>query len=196
MKAPAAVFGLLAFAATIGAAPSPGPQPGSVSSIKNLKDKIKNVVLITMENRSLDNLLGGQKIRGLENSINNGPFCNPLNLTDASQGTVCSKANDYDSILDDPDHAVHGNNIEFYGTFTPNNTLIQSGELKPSLNGFVHEQRRLYSTKETNDVLANQVLNYYTEEQVPVLTALTNEFVVFNNWHSGHPGVSEASRQV
>lgn len=198
MKIAAAIFGLLAFAATIEATPSAnhGPQPGSASSIKNLKDKIKNVVLITMENRSLDNLLGGQKIRGLDNPINKGPFCNPLNLTDASQGTVCSEANDYDSILNDPDHAVHGNNIEFYGTFTPDNELIQSKKLTPAMNGFVHEQRRLYLGKTDSDVLARQVLNYYTEDQVPVITALTNEFVVFNNWHSGHPGVCKASKHV
>jgi phospholipase C len=197
MRVTLAIFRLLTFVAVIEAVPSGGhgPQPGSASSIRNLKDKIKNVVLITMENRSVDNLLGGQRIKGLENPINNGPFCNPLNLTDASQGKACSQANDYDSILNDPDHAVHGNNIEFYGTFSPNNTLIQSKQLTPTMNGFVHEQRRLYLAKTSSDVLANQVLNYYIEDQVPVITALTNKFIVFNNWHSGHPGVSQAWQQ-
>jgi phospholipase C len=195
MKVTAAVFGLLAFASTIEAAPSAN-QPGSATSIRNLKDKIKNVVLITMENRSVDNLLGGQKIKGLENPINNGPYCNPYNLTDPTQGNACSKPNDYDSILNDPDHGVPGNNIEFYGTFLPNNTQIQSKAITPSMMGFVHEQLRLYSAKQDSKVLANQVIDYYTEEQVPVLTGLTNEFVVFNNWHSGHPGVSDYSNRT
>ena len=35
-----------------------------------------------------------------------------------------------------------------------------------------------------------QVMNYYTEDQVPVLTELVQNFVTFNHWHSGVPGVS------
>jgi hypothetical protein len=62
------------------------------------------------------------------------------------------------------------------------------------MNGFVHEQLRLYSAKQDAEVLANQVMNYYTEAQVPVLTGFTKEFVTFNNWHSGHPGVSDYPR--
>lgn len=195
MKISAAVFGLIAFAATIEAVPA-AHQPGSSSSIKNLKDKIKNVVLITMENRSVDNLLGGQKTKGLENPVNNGPYCNPISLNDTSKGEACSEPKDYDSILNDPDHGVPGNNIEFYGTFLPDNAAIKSGKLKPSMNGFVYEQLRKYSAKQDSEVLANQVMNYYTEEQVPVLTSFTKEFVTFNNWHSGHPGVSYHPRKT
>ncbi|KFY43065.1 hypothetical protein V494_02117 [Pseudogymnoascus sp. VKM F-4513 (FW-928)] len=194
MKVSAAICGLIAFAASIEAAPSKANQAGSDASIKNLKDKIKNVVLITMENRSLDNLLGGQKTKGLDNPVNNGPFCNPIDLADASKGEACSEPNDYDSILNDPDHGVPGNNIEFYGTFLPDNALIQSGKLTPKMNGFVHEQLRLYAAKQDKEVLANQVMNYYTEEQVPVLTSFTKEFVTFNNWHSGHPGPTNPNR--
>lgn len=188
---PSALLGLLALAAAASGLPSPASNYAAPpNSVHNLKDKIKNVVLIVMENRSLDNLLGGQTIQGLDNPINNGPFCNPVNLTDPSAGVACSKPNDYDSVVDDPDHSVGGNNIEFYGTFLPDETLIQNGQLKPSMNGFVHEQIRRYGSKQNKTVLENQVMNYYTEEQVPVLTALTQNFVVFNHWHSGHPGVS------
>jgi phospholipase C len=197
-------LGLVAFAASAVAAPAAesaasqqwdhdhgnSPQPGSAQSIKNLKEKIKNVVLITMENRSLDNLLGGQRIRGLDNPINNGPFCVPRNITNPSLGKVCSQPKDFDSILNDPDHSIHGNNLEFYGTFEPSDADIQSGKLTPNMQGFVHEQIRVYTGKADTDTLSQQVMNYYTEDQVPVLTALTQNFVVFNNWHSGIPGVS------
>lgn len=180
---------------------------GSRKSIKNLKDKIKNVVFIIMENRSVDNVLGGQRIKGLDNPINKGPFCNPFDLgiyaegmdmksvhdqvdeKGRSQDWVCSMPKDFDSILDDPDHAIHGNNIEFYGTFTPDNKQIESGQLKPSLHGFVHEQVRLYDQRQTDKYLAQEVINYYTEEQVPVITALSHDFVVFNEFFSDIPGV-------
>lgn len=137
---------------------------------------------------SLDNLLGGQTIRGLDNPINNGPFCNPVNLTDPSAGQVCSKPHDFDSVINDSDHSIHGNNIQFYGTFHPDQAAIESGQLKPSMNGFVHEQARLYPTVDQS-VLDTQVLNYYTEDQVPVFTELVRNFITFNNWHSDIPGV-------
>ena len=49
MKITPAVFGLLTFVATIEAIPSSSlsPQPGSAASIKNLKDKIKNIYNFT-----------------------------------------------------------------------------------------------------------------------------------------------------
>lgn len=190
---PSALLGLLAFAAAASAIPVQKKTAGSTSSIQNLKDKIKNVVVIVMENRSLDNLLGGQTIKGLENPINNGPFCNPLNVTDRSKGQACSAPYDYNSVLNDPDHSVYGNNLEFYGTFTPNNTQIANGELTPTQNGFVHEQIRLYSSDANTTVLSTEVMHYYTEQQVPVLTALTQNYTVFNNWHSDVPGVSNST---
>lgn len=192
---PSALLGLLAFASAVTAAPPKrGHTAHSSSSIRNLKNHIKNVVILEMENRSLDNLLGGQTLQGLENPINNGPYCNPYNLTDSSMGTVCSAAKDYDSILDDPDHSVTGNNIEFYGTFTPSNAAIASGKLTPTQQGFVHEQLRRYGDDVNKTSLAKQVINYYTEDEVPVLTTLVQNYLTFNHWHSDHPGVSRHIR--
>lgn len=159
------------------------------SAIENMKAHIKHVVLLVMENRSFDNILGGQTLRGLDNPYHNGPYCNPYNLTDASKGTACSEAKDYDSIADDPDHAIYGNNIEFYGTFNPDNEAIYSGKLVASQDGFVHEQLRLYDASVNQTTLSEQVMNYYTEVQVPVLTTLVQNFVTFNYWHSAIPGV-------
>ncbi|KAJ5088006.1 hypothetical protein N7456_011622 [Penicillium angulare] len=190
-----AFLGLLAFAAaTTATYSSESNHPHSSTSIKNFKSKIKNVVILEMENRSVDNILGGQTIKGLENPINNGPFCNPYNLTDVSKGQVCSSAKDFDSILDDPDHSVSGNNIEFYGTFTPDNNAIASGELLPTQQGFVHEQLRQYGDNVNKTQLATEVLNYYSESEVPVLTALVQNYLTFNHWHSDVPGPTYPNR--
>ncbi|KAB5578059.1 phosphoesterase [Coniochaeta sp. 2T2.1] len=182
------VNALLAFVAVAHASP---PAAGSVA---NLKGRIKNVVILEMENRSLDNVLGGQTQPGIDNPINSGPFCNPYNVTAPAGGKVCSAANDFDSITNDPDHAVYGNNIQFYGTFTPDNDAIASGELKATQQGFVQEQLRLYGSKVNQSTLAQQVMNYYTEAQVPVLTALVQNFVTFNHWHSAIPGPTDPNR--
>ncbi|PLN81641.1 phosphoesterase [Aspergillus taichungensis] len=175
------------------AAPASAHKAGSSESIANMKDKIKNVVLLVMENRSVDNVLGGQTIKGLENPINNGPFCNPVNANDPSEGEACSEASSYDSILNDPDHSITGNNIQFYGDFTPDNKAIADGTLTPTQKGFLQEQLRSYP-KDNETHLAKQVMNYYTEEQVPVLTSMTQNFVVFNHWHSDIPGPTNPNR--
>jgi len=182
-------LGLLATTVAVHASPV-SQDAFFASSVQNMKSKIKNVVVLVMENRSLDNLLGGQKIRGLSNPINNGPFCNPINLTNPSAGQHCSAPSDYNSVMDDPDHSIYGNNIEFYGTYNPDNTAISEGRLQPTLKGFIHEEVHNYASKANSTFLAQQVMNYYTEEQVAVLTALTQNFVTFNHWHSDIPGVS------
>ncbi|KAJ5788165.1 Phosphoesterase [Penicillium paradoxum] len=191
-----ALLGLLTFAAAVSAAPQRvlKSQAHSSDSIANLKNKIKHVVLLEMENRSFDNLLGGQTLKGLDNPINNGPFCNPYNLTDPSAGKVCSVATDFDSILNDPDHSVTGNNIEFFGTFVPNNDDIAKRKLKPKQQGFVHEQLRLYGDDVDKAALAKQVINYYTEDEVPVFTSLVQNYLTFNHWHSDHPGPTNPNR--
>jgi phospholipase C len=190
---PSALVGIFSFAAAVSGVPSESVGAYSSASINSLKSNIKNVVVLEMENRSLDNILGGQKIKGLDNPIKNGPFCNPLNLTKPSMGEECSAAKDFDSVLNDPDHAIYGNNIEFYGNFTPDNEAIAQGKLTPSQLGFLHEQRRSYP-EGTDATLAKQVLHYYTPKQVPVMTTLVENFVTFNNWHSDVPGVSKIQR--
>jgi phospholipase C len=184
---PAALLGLLAFATAINAAPAVGTSQGSVQT---LKDNIKNVVVLVMENRSFDNLLGGQTLKGLENPIQSGPYCNPYDINDPSQGQACTAAKDYDSVANDPDHGVTGNNIEFYSQWAPNNTAIESGELQANMQGFMYEQARKYQSRVDKETLAKQVMNYYTENQVPVLTELVQNYVTFNRWFSGVPGVS------
>lgn len=194
------VGGILAFAVAITALPSSlssslsrdaNRQPGSEASVANFKQKIKNVVLLCMENRSVDNLLGGQTHTGIDNSINNGPFCNPYNVSDHSQGFKCSEAKDYDSVTNDPNHAVTGNTMQFYSQWTPDNAAIANGSLVPDNNGFLTEQIYKYGAKTNKTELAIQVMNYYTEEQVPVMTSFVQNFLTFNHWHSDVAGVSE-----
>ena len=189
-----AVLGLLASAVAVSAAPVELAQTRSTSSVQNLQDNIKTVVLLCMENRSLDNLLGGQTAEGLENPINNGPYCNPFNVSDPSQGTYCSQAKDDNSVKNDPSHAVTGNTMEFYGDWTPDNTQIAAGTLTADNQGFIHEHITEYP--DTNStLLASQVMNYYTEDQVPILTSLVQNFLTFNHWHSDIAGVSTLKKK-
>jgi phospholipase C len=48
---------------------------------------------------------------------------------------------------------------------------------------------RLYADEANKTDLVKQVMHYYTEEQVPVLTSLVKNYLTFNHWHSDIPGV-------
>lgn len=166
-----------------------GYASGSKESIANLKDKIENVVWILLENRSFDNILGGVKRKGLDNVVNNGPFCNPQNVSDPSSTKWCSVYKDFDSVKHDPDHSVTGYNMELYGTYTPSNDAIANGTLKPTMNGFV-EQQLVHHKGLDPKVADEEVMGYYSEDEIPTLVNLVDEFTTFNYWHSCVPGVS------
>lgn len=170
-----------------------GYASGSKESIANLKDKIENVVWILLENRSFDNILGGVKRKGLDNVVNNGPFCNPQNVSDPSSTKWCSVYKDFDSVKHDPDHSVTGYNMELYGTYTPSNDAIANGTLKPTMNGFV-EQQLVHHKGLDPKVADEEVMGYYSEDEIPTLVNLVDEFTTFNYWHSCVPGPTNPNR--
>jgi len=184
------LLAIMAASADVASAGLVSRQDSYSTSVQNMKSKSKDVVVPVMEDCSLDSLLHGQKIRGLDSSTNNGPFCNPVNLTTPSASKVCTAASDYNSVMDDLDDSIYGNNIEFCGTYNPDNNAIVSGKSQPTLQGFIHEEVHNYASKGDTSFLAKQVMDYYTEDQVAVLTALTQNFVTFIHWHSDIPGVS------
>ncbi|KAJ5899882.1 hypothetical protein N7495_004626 [Penicillium taxi] len=170
-----------------------GYKSGSTESIANLKEKIENVVWIVLENRAFDNMLGGVKKTGLDNVVNNGPFYNPQLVNSTKSQKWYNQYKDFDSVTHDPDHSVTGNNFQFYGTYTPDNEKIASGNLKPSLHGFVERQMSSYpaiSAKRATE----EVMGYYSEDEVPTLVDLVDEFTTFNYWHSCVPGPTNPNR--
>ncbi|KAJ7769326.1 putative phosphatidylglycerol specific phospholipase C [Mycena metata] len=188
----AAVVGNTSAGATVSPPPF-GYKAGSAQSVSNLKDKIKHVVWVLLENRSFDNILGGVARPGLDNPINKGNVCNPLNVTDPNGPSLCTRSKDFDSIANDPDHSVTGNNFEFYGQFAPDNTAIQSGELTATNQGFIEKQTISYN-KISADLAAAQVMGFYDEAEIPTLLDIVDAFTTFNYWFSCIPGPTNPNR--
>lgn len=191
-----AFFGLLAASSVVVNPTTDAPfgyKAGSPQSIANLKDKIKHVVWILLENRSFDNILGGVQRRGLDNPANNGEHCIPQNVSDPLSPSFCSRIKDFDSVQNDPDHSVAGNAFQFYGQFSPDNAAIASGKLTAHNQGFVEKQLISYS-KITAQLAAEQVMGYYSESEVPTLVDLVDEFTTFNYWFSCIPGPTNPNR--
>lgn len=182
------LFGLANVAAAATVFPRQDAVPGSAESIANLKDKIKNVVHLLLENRSFDNIVGGQTSTPVDSPARNGEYCMPVNTTDPKSEIVCSSPRDFDSLLNDPDHTLTGNNFENYAQWQPDTAAIDSGKLVATNKGFVQEHIRLYKLNST--YAAKEVMGYYTPDQVPVITSFCENFVTFDKWHSCVPGVS------
>ncbi|KAL4802044.1 phosphoesterase, partial [Aspergillus unguis] len=183
-----------AAAAAVPASKTPfGYASGSKESIANLKDKIDNVVWILLENRSFDNMLGGVRRKGLDNVVNNGPFCYPQEVNDANSTQRCNVYKDFDSVQHDPDHSITGYNMELYGTYTPDDTAIQNGNLKPSMNGFVQQQLVHHEGVDPH-LATREVMGYYSEGEIPTLVNLVDDFTTFNYWHSCIPGPTNPNR--
>ncbi|CAI7616605.1 unnamed protein product [Penicillium glandicola] len=170
-----------------------GYKSGSKESIANLKDKIENVVWILLENRGFDNIMGGVKKTGLDNVVNNGPFYNLQDPSDPTSKKWYSQAKNYDSVLNDPDHSLTGTNFELYGQYNPSNAAIANGSLTPNLSGFVNRQMLQHPTI-TAQRATDEVMGYYSEDEIPTIVDIVDEFTTFNNWHSCVPGPTNPNR--
>ncbi|KAF7375963.1 putative Phosphatidylglycerol specific phospholipase C [Mycena sanguinolenta] len=142
------LFGSRATTSTIPTTVTPAPfgyTAGSPESVANLKDKIKHVIWVLLENRSFDNILGAVKRPGFDNPANNGDVCNP------------------------------------------------SGKITATNQGFI-EKQLIYFSSITPDLAASQVMGYYSEQEIPTLLDICDDFTTFNYWFSCIPGPTNPNR--
>ena len=142
---------------------------------------LKHIVVLMMENRSFDHMLGSlkavnPKINGLTGTENN------LDTTNEPAKVLPQAA--YQSQLDpDPDHAFPAVHEQlFYGTAGPPAT--------PSMQGFV----RNYWEQENNLSHSREIMYYFKQTDVPVITTLAQSFAVFNGWFASIPGPTICNR--
>ncbi|KAJ3041267.1 hypothetical protein HDV00_009660 [Rhizophlyctis rosea] len=187
----------LALLFTASAALAAPPLPILPSS--PLKKHIKNVVVLVQENRSFDNFFGGltydSNIDSLANAEakTNLKFCNPVNVTVPNSLLACAGPNvgsDVDS--DDPNHGIAGINMQLFSTWHPDEAAVKSGAQKPNMNGFLYEQEVAHKT--TNVTRAAEAFNYYTQSDIPVFTALAQNYVLFDRWFADVPGPTNPNR--
>jgi len=145
-------------------------------------DNLKHIVVLMMENRSFDHMLGAlrqkyPKINGLT-----GNESNP----DTNGAIVKVQPNaQFQSQLDpDPDHHFPGVDLQIFGGAPPGPGRV------PNMQGFVKDY-----FSQTNDVnRSHNIMYYFTPDKLPVLTTLATEFAVFNGWFSSIPGPTICNR--
>jgi phospholipase C len=148
-------------------------------------DNLKHVVVLMMENRSFDHMLGAlmkkfPKINGLTGNESN-PDVNGNRVKVSPDATFQGQ---FDH---DPDHHFAGVDLQIFGG------APQGPGRVPNMEGFI----KSYATQGAVGNKANAVMQYFPTEgqtRLTVLQTLAREYAVFNGWFSSIPGPTICNR--
>jgi phospholipase C len=152
-------------------------------------DRLKNIVVLMMENRSFDHMLGGLSLV-TENGQKKYPGINGLTGNESNPDTngniikVQPNAKFQGQLDPDPDHHFPGVDLQLFGGTPPG-----PGRLA-NMQGFVKDY--FTQTKDVNR--SHNIMYYFTPDKLPVLTTLATQFAVFNGWFSSIPGPTICNR--
>jgi phospholipase C len=144
-------------------------------------DALKHIVVLMMENRSFDHMLGSlkavnPKIDGLD-----GTQSNPD--TQGNQ-VLAQPLAEFQSQLDpDPDHHFPAVDLQIFGG-------DQSAGRTANMQGFV----KSYYQQREDLAHSQKIMYYFTQDKLPVLTSLATNFAVFNRWFASIPGPTICNR--
>jgi phospholipase C len=148
---------------------------------------IKTVVVLVMENRSFDHMLGfmkrlNPKIDGLT-----GTESNPLSLTDPAAGevTVSDQAPYVDQA--DPGHSYQDILMQIFGAQSEPDTGDATGVAL--MDGFAANAE----TKQAG--LSKTIMSAFAPEAIPIHTTLVQEFAVVDRWFASVPSSTQPNRQ-
>ena len=142
---------------------------------------LKHIVVLMMENRSFDHMLGSltavdPRIDGVTDKLSNP------DTTGAS--IKAQPLAEFQGQLDpDPDHHFPAVDIQIFGGDT-------SAGRKPNMQGFI----KSYFNQQRNVKHSQKIMYYFQQSDLPVLTTLALEFAVFNRWFASIPGPTICNR--
>jgi len=144
-------------------------------------DKLQHIVVLMMENRSFDHMLGGLKAQDPRINGLTGTETNPD--TTGALVTVQPLA-EYQSQLDpDPNHHFPAVDLQIFGGDTSDGRVA-------NMQGFV----KSYFTERKDVNHSHKIMHYFPPEKLPVLTTLATNFALFNSWHASIPGPTICNR--
>jgi phospholipase C len=144
-------------------------------------DNLKHIVVLMMENRSFDHMLGSltavdPRIDGITARLSNpdttGALVNPQPLAQ------------FQGQLDpDPDHHFPAVDLQIFGGDTSRSRVA-------NMQGFI----KSYFNQQEDVGHSQKIMYYFAQNQLPVLTTLALEFAVFNRWFASIPGPTICNR--
>ena len=145
-------------------------------------DKLQHIVVLMMENRSFDHMLGSLKaVNSQIDGLDANSFTNP----DSNGNAVKAQPNaQFQAQLQpDPDHHFPAVDLQIFGGDT-------SAARQPNMQGFV----KSYFNQQRDVAHSQMIMYYFPQAKLPVLTTLALEFAVFNRWFASIPGPTICNR--
>lgn len=142
---------------------------------------LQHIVVLMMENRSFDHMLGSLMAN---DARINGLAGNETNPDITGQPVKVQPLAEFQGQFDiDPDHHFPAVNKQlYYGTSGPPGP--------PSMNGFVPS----FHDQDQNLAHSRKIMYYFPESKLPVLTTLAKNYALFNGWFSSVPGPGAPNR--
>jgi phospholipase C len=144
-------------------------------------DNLKHIVVLMMENRSFDHMLGALKAQDARIDGLTGNESNP-----DSTGAIAKvlPLAEFQSQLDpDPDHHFPAVDLQI---FNGDNSSPRVANMQGFVKSYFNQQ---------HDVKHSQkIMYYFTPDKLPVLTTLATEFAIFNGWFGSIPGPTICNR--
>ncbi|KAH6578264.1 hypothetical protein BSLG_007662 [Batrachochytrium salamandrivorans] len=182
MKVSTIVYGLLAIASQAPAAFA--LVRTRIPFAESIDPRIKNVVVLVMENRSFDSVFGRLKWDKINTKVD-GLTGNESNILANGQVVKVSKATNPAAGFD-PNHEIAPVTEQIYGA-----GIINTAGKTPSMSGFA--QQAFVESKGNMDSV-QQVMQAFGSDTLPVTYALAKEFTIIDNWFASVPGPTYPNR--
>ncbi|KAL1555197.1 Phosphatidylglycerol/phosphatidylinositol transfer protein [Salvia divinorum] len=141
---------------------------------------IKTVVVLVMENRSFDHLLGWMKKLNPEINGVDGSQSNPLNTKDPNSKRL--SFGDQSHFVDpDPGHSFQAIREQIFGSNDTSATV-------PPMNGFAQQAASI------DPNMPPSVMNGFQPDKVAVYKSLVSEFALFDRWFASVPASTQPNR--
>ncbi|KAJ7960551.1 Non-specific phospholipase [Quillaja saponaria] len=143
---------------------------------------IKTVVVLVMENRSFDHMLGWMKRLNPEINGVDGSEFNPISVTDPNSKRFYFQ-NQSHYVDPDPGHSFQAIREQIFGS---DNTSANP----PPMNGFAQQAYEMDNTT----AMSQSVMNGFDPDMVAVYKTLVSEFAVFDRWFASVPSSTQPNR--
>jgi phospholipase C len=142
-------------------------------------DNLKHIVVLMMENRSFDHMLGA--LMATDNRIDGLDANQHKNPDTTGQMIPVQPLAEFQGQLDpDPDHHFPGVDLQIFGGAPP------SAGRKANMQSYYQQQQNVDQS--------HKIMYYFTPKKLPVLTGLATQFAVFNGWFASIPGPTICNR--
>ena len=139
-------------------------------------EKVDHIVVLMLENRSFDHMLGYLSLEGGRGDVD-GLRAEFANEHDGRSYPVHHL--DSTVIEDDPDHSASAVDLQLGGG---------------KMDGFVQSYAETLSANDLPDADPSRVIGYYNAADVPVYDHLASEFAICDRWFSSVPGATWPNR--